>query len=1023
MANLTIISNSSNTIQISQSQRSSLKTNTLKLNHSENNKLDYSYKSLKKKNYSKKNMNLINFLNNNSDKYEFQIIYDKKKKKTSNSKSNRNEKVILKLLDNNNSSEEEKSENNIEEENNIKGNKENNTSNYDFDNNIIKEMPFMIKPIFNKRHSIYFNQSNKINEEPNIKNKILKKYLSSKGIKYQCNKNKFQNSFFNSSNDAISTDTNLLNNKTYTTINTINTNYEGNYSLQNLTFNRNFKKKDLIKLGKNEYKNQQKKLIESDSENDNNNNNSNTNSNNNSNNNNNNNSNSNSNSNSKSNTNSKSNKSSNQERENENQTEIQNDNNNVNKKARRQSVFLTKLKMNILNKQLNNFKKKRSQQLHNTFNLGDDKSLDEKNPLNRSFYNKSPVILNNESNPKLLTKGSYEYNNIKTAKKIFKKQLSKIPELSLKHEKNRNSYLLMSEMVQKSNNSNLEEILDKKIKRIKKSKTQVKHGFIYFKKIIDKIIKIKTLDSYDIGMDDSYSLSSENNFQKRKKERNKTVLTLSSINFLNLKTNSVRNSRIIKLNNLKKKFIQFLQKDINFDEKDISINNIKDSLIVKTTSYLDKIYCNNNIKSDNFLSKIISKSLKYDKDVKNYILNTKQKDFFKIEKKIMKIMKHHITQSNLIKNAKNILLNFFKISLYEQIFKGKYLETDLKKEKIGNENILIKNFTINTNNNVNQNSKKKNRRSSLKSKVIIKHYSLYFDIQCYKYFNYLLFRDNPIFFEKDIDFHQFFELLYKAKKEKLKTIKAQAHPYFEKKHSLHSKLSSKNNVKSSRGININKNSSKKIIHLSKNKINIYTKALYERKRNSFLNHKIYSRELRHKLNENIIFKKKNAALFISPNNYTEQKTSIGHIQLIKEDKNYTVFKTMKIKDDILKSCSNYKEILFLYIKDNNINGFKKVFEKFKANTEINDNEGNTLLNIAVQCGFKKAVSFLLYLGANPNSQNYKLNTPLHYALSYQYFDIADLLLKNGANEELKNEEGLTAWQCVNSNNNNNICDL
>ena len=40
MANLTIISNSSNTIQISQSQRSSLKTNTLKLNHSENNKLD-----------------------------------------------------------------------------------------------------------------------------------------------------------------------------------------------------------------------------------------------------------------------------------------------------------------------------------------------------------------------------------------------------------------------------------------------------------------------------------------------------------------------------------------------------------------------------------------------------------------------------------------------------------------------------------------------------------------------------------------------------------------------------------------------------------------------------------------------------------------------------------------------------------------------------------------------------------------------------------------------------------------------
>ena len=132
---------------------------------------------------------------------------------------------------------------------------------------------------------------------------------------------------------------------------------------------------------------------------------------------------------------------------------------------------------------------------------------------------------------------------------------------------------------------------------------------------------------------------------------------------------------------------------------------------------------------------------------------------------------------------------------------------------------------------------------------------------------------------------------------------------------------------------------------------------------------------------------------------------------------------MKIKEDILKSCSNYIDILFLYIKDNNLSGFKKIFEKFKASTEIKDNEGNTLLNVAVQCGFKSIVAYLLYLGANPNSQNYKLNTPLHYALSYQYFEIADILLRNGANEEIKNEKGLTAWQCVNSQKNNTIKDV
>ena len=40
------------------------------------------------------------------------------------------------------------------------------------------------------------------------------------------------------------------------------------------------------------------------------------------------------------------------------------------------------------------------------------------------------------------------------------------------------------------------------------------------------------------------------------------------------------------------------------------------------------------------------------------------------------------------------------------------------------------------------------------------------------------------------------------------------------------------------------------------------------------------------------------------------------------------------------------------------------------------------------------------------------NTPLHEALIYQNFDIADILIKKGAKETIKNKYGKTPWMCV-----------
>ena len=61
----------------------------------------------------------------------------------------------------------------------------------------------------------------------------------------------------------------------------------------------------------------------------------------------------------------------------------------------------------------------------------------------------------------------------------------------------------------------------------------------------------------------------------------------------------------------------------------------------------------------------------------------------------------------------------------------------------------------------------------------------------------------------------------------------------------------------------------------------------------------------------------------------------------------------------------------------------------------------------------KKLQILIKWGADPNIGNNKMNTPLHYALSYQNFELADILINAGADESIKNYDGLTPWQCVN----------
>lgn len=97
-------------------------------------------------------------------------------------------------------------------------------------------------------------------------------------------------------------------------------------------------------------------------------------------------------------------------------------------------------------------------------------------------------------------------------------------------------------------------------------------------------------------------------------------------------------------------------------------------------------------------------------------------------------------------------------------------------------------------------------------------------------------------------------------------------------------------------------------------------------------------------------------------------------------KENTLFKTLEIKSSQLHSFKdNTSEILKFYIKDGNFVKFKELFEKNKYLIDKFDENGDTLLNIAVKCNHYEIASYLLDHGADVNSQN------VNYLFSYLCF--------------------------------------
>ena len=151
------------------------------------------------------------------------------------------------------------------------------------------------------------------------------------------------------------------------------------------------------------------------------------------------------------------------------------------------------------------------------------------------------------------------------------------------------------------------------------------------------------------------------------------------------------------------------------------------------------------------------------------------------------------------------------------------------------------------------------------------------------------------------------------------------------------------------------------------------------------------------------------------NRFKKRQTSILNSNILKQFSHKPLDYINVLKQ--FKNKGDYFDNLKALIKKGEVVLFVEYFNDYSNKIYINqqDENGNTLLILAIKQRLNTICKLLMKNGIDVNLQNINGNSALHYALSGKNFVMADELRKYGAVENCKNKNGLSPWDCIGKN--------
>jgi ankyrin repeat protein len=87
---------------------------------------------------------------------------------------------------------------------------------------------------------------------------------------------------------------------------------------------------------------------------------------------------------------------------------------------------------------------------------------------------------------------------------------------------------------------------------------------------------------------------------------------------------------------------------------------------------------------------------------------------------------------------------------------------------------------------------------------------------------------------------------------------------------------------------------------------------------------------------------------------------------------------------------------------------------FSVPVDYQDMAGNTMLMIAAQNGSKRIIKLCLQRGCSIDMVNLNGQSACHFAYGYGYAKVGEYLVSKGADDSLKNADGLTCYEGLNA---------